>query len=44
MYDDISLQVMGRAPILTYGHAGGVVLMNEETLEKIREMIGGLSK
>ncbi len=44
MYDDISQQVMGRAPILTYGRSGGNVLMNEGTTEAIRKLVGGISK
>lgn len=44
MHDDIALQVMGRAPILSYGRSGGVTLQNEETLQALRELIGGLNK
>lgn len=43
MYDDIQLQVMKRVPILTYGRSGGVTINNEDTLDAIREMIGGLN-
>lgn len=42
MTDDIQLGVLERAPILTYGHSGGVVIYNEETLDAIRELIGGV--
>lgn len=42
MYDDIALQVRDRAPILTYGHSGGVTLNNEDTTDALRELIRGL--
>ncbi len=44
MTDDIAQQVMGRAPILTYGHSGGITLKNEETTKAIKALIGGLKK
>lgn len=44
MHDDIALQVMGRAPILSYGRSGGVTLQNEDTTVALRELIGGLNK
>lgn len=42
MVDDIAQQVMERAPILTFGHSGGIRLKNEETTDAIRALIGGL--
>ena len=44
MRDDIALQVKDRVPILTYGRSGGVTLMNEETTEALKNMIGGMNK
>ena len=42
MYDDIQLQVKERVPILTYGRSGGNTMKNEETLEALRKIIGGV--
>ncbi len=42
MYDDIQLQVRGRAPIYSYGCSGGVTMKNEETLEALRKIAGGV--
>lgn len=44
MLDDIAQQVMERAPILQFGHSGGITLKNEETTAAIKALIGGLSK
>lgn len=44
MVDDIAQQVMERAPILQYGHSGGITLKNEETTAAIKALIGGLNK
>ena len=44
MVDDIALQVMERAPILQYGHSGGITNKNEETAAAIKALIGGLNK
>ena len=43
MTEDIALQVMERAPILQYGHSGGITLKNEETTAAIKALIGGLN-
>lgn len=42
MHDDIELQVKGRVPILSYGRSGGITMKNEETLEALRKIIGGV--
>lgn len=42
MTDDIQLQVKERVPILTYGRSGGNTLKNEETLDALRTLIGGV--
>lgn len=42
MHDDIALEVRGRAPVIDYGHAGGITLNNEETINAVREIIGGM--
>ena len=44
MMEDIALQVMERAPILQFGHSGGITLKNEETTAAIKALIGGLNK
>ncbi len=42
MVDDIQLQVKERVPILTFGRSGGNTMKNEETLEAVRKLIGGV--
>lgn len=41
MKDDIALEVKDRAPIYTYGHAGGVLLDDESTYLAIKKIVGG---
>ena len=41
MKDDIALEVMGRAPIYTHGHSGGILLNDEETLVALRQIMTG---
>ena len=38
MMEDIALQVMERAPILQFGHSGGITLKNEETTAAIKAL------
>ena len=44
MVEDIAAQVMERAPILQYGHSGGITIKNEDTTVAIKALIGGLNK
>ena len=44
LYDDIALEVRGRAPIMTFGHTGGITISNEEAVSAIRQIIGGVEK
>ena len=44
MVEDIAAQVMERAPILQYGHSGGITIKNEDTTAAIKALIGGLNK
>lgn len=44
MHDDIALEVMGRAPIYTYGRSGGILLDDESTYEAVKNIITGGAK
>lgn len=41
MRDDIALEVMGRAPIYTYGRSGGILLDDESTYEALKKIVTG---
>ena len=41
MHDDIALEVMGRAPIYTYGRSGGILLDDDGVMDAIKKIIGG---
>jgi len=41
MYDDIALEVMGRAKIYTYGRSGGVLLDDDGVKSEMKKIIGG---